>query len=198
MQINWIGKRWRDGRSTSEKMTDSSFGLRSMNFSFHPLDGQSQRVEWPMSPLPLPIPFHYSDTKVKMPWDQDSALAPVLSLFSSSGYNNALRLWQSWREGHNNRYFEWDEWPGLISYRGQSGHFAPTHFRHIERWLHGRIAMTLLSRSMVQNSLKTRKYSPLNWFYPLWEKSDFYCIFVNKYFKSGHKYEWVKLFQCGI
>ena len=27
---------------------------------------------------------------------------------------------------------------------------------------HGRIAMTLLSRSMVQNSFKTRKYSPLN------------------------------------
>ena len=30
------------------------------------------------------------------------------------------------------------------------------------RQTHGRIAMTLLSRSMVQNSLKTRKYSPLN------------------------------------
>ena len=33
-----------DGPAT-KKMTDSYFGLRSMNFSFHPLDGQSQRVE---------------------------------------------------------------------------------------------------------------------------------------------------------
>ena len=95
---------------------------------------QSQRVEWPMSPLQ--IPFHYNDTKVKMPKDQDSRKhlfypSPLQDITMLSGCGKAEREW----EGHNNRNFEWDESPGLISYRGQSGHFAPTHFRQIERWL---------------------------------------------------------------
>ena len=136
-----------DGRRTCKKMTDSSFGLRSMNFSFHPsLDRQSQRVEWPTN-ISLAnflsqqwyksedaMGSRLLDGKRSLLWHLFflSPSPPLQDITMLCGCGKAER--ESWREGHNNRKFERDEWPGLISYRGQSGHFAPTHFRQIERW----------------------------------------------------------------